>query len=81
MVYNPMALATREQREALEKMQPFTRKIKYVIHTDDEKHRVEVSLLTDDQESMTLLPQLQEGIVDSITQMLYTMFDMSGERV
>ncbi len=79
MVLNPMALATPQQREQLAKMQQFTRKIKYIVHTDDE--RVEVSLKTDDPESANLIPQIQEGIVSSVTQMLYTMFDMTGERV
>ncbi len=79
MVLNPMALATPQQREQLAKMQQFTRKIKYIVHTDDE--RVEVSLKTDDLESANLIPQIQEGIVSSVTQMLYTMFDMTGERV
>ena len=79
MVLNPMALATPQQKEQLAKMQQFTRKIKYIVHTDDE--RVEVSLKTDDPESANLIPQIQEGIVSSVTQMLYTMFDMTGERV
>ncbi len=79
MVLNPMVLATPQQREQLAKMQQFTRKIKYIVHTDD--GRVEVSMKTDDPESANLIPQIQEGIVSSVTQMLYTMFDMTGERV
>ena len=79
MVLNPMAFVTPQQREQLAKMQQFTRKINYVVHTDDE--RVEVALKTDDPESANLIPQIQEGIVSSVTQMLYTMFDMTGERV
>ena len=79
MVFNPMAFATPQQREELAKMQQFTKRIKYRIHTED--NRVEISLNTDDAEAMQLLPQLQEGIVTSVTQMLYQMFDMEGERV
>ena len=57
----------------------FTKKIKYVVHT--EGNRIDISLVTDDKEAAQLLPQIQEGIVNSVTQMLYTMFAMSGERV
>lgn len=79
MVFNPLTMATPQQREQLERMQVFTKKIKYVVHTED--NRVEVTLNTDDAEAMQLLPQLQEGIVSSVTQMLYTMFAMEGSRV
>ena len=79
MVFNPMAFATPQQREQLAKMQKFTEKIKYIVHTDDS--RVEVSLQTDDLEAAQLIPQIQEGIVSSVTQMLYAMFSMTGERV
>lgn len=79
MVFNPLTMATPQQREQLAKMQVFTKKIKYVVHTED--NRVEVTLNTDDAEAMQLLPQLQEGIVSSVTQMLYTMFAMEGSRV
>ena len=79
MVYNPLAMATPKQREELAKMQVFTVKIHYIVHTEDNK--VEVTLNTDDAEAAKLIPQLQEGIVSSITQMLYTMFAMTGERV
>ncbi|GEM_PF-2693574 len=79
MAFNPMAFTTQYQREQLAKMQQFTRNIKYVVHTED--NRVEVSLETEDPHAAQLIPQLQEGIVTSVTQMLYTMFDMKGERV
>ena len=79
MGFNPLAFATPQQREQLAKMQVFTKKIKYVVHTEDS--RVIITLNTDDSEAMQLLPQLQEGIVDSVTQMLYTMFAMEGKRV
>jgi hypothetical protein len=63
------------------KMQTLTRKIRYVVHTEDAENRVEVTLKTDDPEAAQLLPQLREGIVTSVTQMLYTMFAMEGERI
>ena len=79
MVFNPIAFTTPQQREQLTQAQRFTRKIKYVVHT--EGNRIEFSLATDDAEAAQLLPQIQEGIVTSLTQLLYTMFAMSGERV
>jgi hypothetical protein len=79
MVFNPTAFATPQQLEQLAKMQQFTEKIKYIVHTDD--GRVEFSLKTDDLEAAKLIPQIQEGIVSSVTQMLYTMFAMTGERI
>ena len=78
---NPMAFATPQQRDQLMKMQVFTQKIKYVIHTEDSENRVEVTLKTDDPEAANLLPQLREGIVTSVTQMLYQMFAIEGERI
>ena len=81
MVFNPTAFATPQQREQLAKMQKFTEKIKYVVHTDDSDYRVEFSLKSDDAEAAKLIPQIQEGIVSSVTQMLYTMFAMTGERI
>ena len=81
MVFNPLAFATPQQKEQLAKMQQFTKNIKYVIHTEDGENRVEVTLKTEDPEAAKLLPQIQEGIVTSMTQMLYQMFAMEGERV
>jgi hypothetical protein len=78
-MFNPIAFATPQQREQLMQAQQFTKKIKYVVHT--EGNRIDISLVTDDKEAAQLLPQIQEGIVNSVTQMLYTMFAMSGERV
>ena len=79
MVFNPIAFVSPQQREQLVQAQRFTRKIKYIVHT--ESNRIELSLATDDAEAAQLLPQIQEGIVTSLTQLLYTMFAMSGERV
>ena len=79
MAFNPMAFATPQQREQLAKFQQFTRNIRCTIHT--EGNRVEVALKTDDPQAAELIPQLQEGIVGSVSQMLYTMFDVKGERV
>ena len=81
MVFNPLAMATPQQREQIAKMQVFSKNIKYIIHTDDNESRVEVSLKTDDPQAAQLLPQIREGIVDSVTQMLYQMFAMTGERI
>jgi len=79
MVLNPMAFATPQEREQLAKVQQLTRNIKYVLHT--EENRVEITLETDDPRAEELIAQLQEGIVGSVTQMLYQMLDMKGERI
>ncbi len=81
MVLNPMAFATPQQREQLAKMQIFTKNVKYIVHTEDSENRVEVTLKTDDPQATQLLPQIREGIVNSITQMLYELFAMTGERI
>jgi len=81
MAFNPMAFATPQQREQLAKMQQFTKNVKYIVHTEDSENRVEVSLKTDDPQAVQLLPQIREGIVNSITHMLYQIFSMEGERV
>ena len=79
MTLNPMSFATPQQQEQLTRMQVLTQNISYIIHTED--NRVEIILKTDDPEAAQLIPQLQEGIVGSATQMLYQMFAMGGERV
>jgi len=79
MVFNPMAFATPQQREQLARMQELTRNISYIIHT--ENNLVEFTIKTDDPEAAKIIPQLQEGIITSVTQMLYQLFSMEGERV
>ena len=79
MVFNPMAFVTPQQQEQLVNMQVLTKKISYIIHTEDDL--VGITLKTEDAEAANLIPQLQEGIVTSVTQMLYQLFSMAGERV
>ena len=79
MTLNPMAFATPQQQEELARMQVLTKNISYVIHT--EENLVGITLKTEDPEAAKLIPQLQEGVVASVTQMLYQIFAMNGERV
>ena len=79
MVFNPMALFTPQQREDLAKMQVFTQKIHATVHSDG--NRLEVTLNTDDAEAAKLIGQLIEAMVGTITQMLYQLFAVTGERV
>jgi len=79
MVFNPMTFATPQQQEQLAKMQVLTKNISYVIHT--EENLVTITLKTEDPEAAKLIPELQEGIVTSVTQMLYQVFSMAGERI
>jgi len=79
MAFNPMAFATPQQRQELAKFQQFTKDVRATIHTED--NRVEITLETDNPQAAQLIPQLQEGIVTSVSQMLYTMFAVEGRRV
>lgn len=77
---DPMAFASPQQRQKLAEMQEVTRHITYIVHTEDEANRVEVTLESDDPQAISVIPQIREAVVDSITQTLYTMFAMSGKR-
>jgi len=79
MVFNPMALVSPQQREQLAKMQVFTQKIHATIH--GEGNRLEVTLDTDDAMAAQYVGQLTEAMVGTITQMLYQLFAVTGERV
>jgi len=77
---DPMAFASPQQRQKLAEMQAVTRNITYIVHTEDEANRVEVTLESEDPQAAQVIPQIREAVVDSITQTLYTMFAMSGKR-
>ena len=77
---DPMAFASPQQRQKLAEMQEVTRNISYVVHTEDDENRIEVTLESEDPEAILVIPQIREAVVDSITQTLYTMFAMSGKR-
>jgi len=79
MVFNPMALFTPQQREQLAKMQVFTQKVHATVHS--ESNRLEVTLNTDDAEAAQLIGQLIEAMVGTISQMLYQLFGVTGERI
>jgi hypothetical protein len=81
MVFNPLLGLNPQQQQQFIKMQEYTKKIHYIIHTEDSENRVEVSLVTEDPEAAQLLSQIKETIVNGITQTLYQFFGMSGERV
>ena len=81
MVLNPLAFATPQQREQLARMQELSKRIKYIVHTDDAQNRIQITLKTDDPESTQLIPQILEAMVGSTTQTLYQLFAMEGERV
>ncbi len=74
-------MAMQEEEQLLMMMQMLTQKIHYVVHTEDNENHIEITLKTDSLEAAQLLPPLREGIVTNVTQMLYQMFAMNGERV
>ena len=78
-MFNPLGLITPAQQEQLAMMQVYTTKIHYVLHTED--NRMEISLQTEDAEAENFVPQLQEAMVGCISQVLYHMFGIQGERV
>ena len=80
-MFNLMGMANSEQREQILKAQEVGRNIKYVIHTDDDENRIEITFNTDDPEAVEFLAQVSEGMVTAITQLLFQMFAMSGERI
>ena len=81
MVLNPLAFATPQQREQLARMQELSKRIRYIVHTDDAQNRIQITLKADDPESTQLIPQILEAMVGSTTQMLYQLFAMEGERI
>lgn len=79
MVFNPMGLFSPQQQDQLAKMQVYTQKIHATIH--GEGNRLEVTLSTDDAMAAQYIGQLTEAMVGTITQMLYQLFAVTGERV
>ena len=80
-MFNPFTFASPKQQQEIIKVQKITKNIRYVVHTEDNESRIEFTLVTDNPEAKLLLPQLREGIVTSVTQMLYTLYGMEGERI
>ena len=78
---NPFAFMTPKQHQEMLKMQEFTKKIRYVIHTDGKANSLEVHLESDDPEAAKLIPQILEGLFKTTAQGLYQMFGMEGKRV
>lgn len=79
MVMNPMAFMTPQQQETLKKVQAISKYISAQIKTQD--NEIHVLLKTDNPEAAQILPQIQEGLVNSIANSLYQMFNISGKRV
>ena len=80
-MFDPTALRNPQQTEMLAMLQHFTRNIKYVIHTDDDQNRIEVTLSTDSKDCAQLIPQLRELFILMVIRTFYHMFAMKGERV
>ena len=79
MVMNPMAFMTPQQQEMLKKVQAISKDISAEIKTSD--NEIHVLLSADKPDAVQLLPQIQEGLVNSIANTLYQMFGISGKRV
>ena len=79
MVMNPMAFMTPQQQEMLKKVQAISKDISAQIKTSD--NEIHVLLNTDNPDAAQLIPQIQEGLVNSLASTLYQMFNISGKRV
>lgn len=79
MVMNPMAFMTPQQQEMLKKVQLVSKNISAQIKTSG--NEIHVWLNTDNPEAAQLLPQIQEGLVNSIANTLYQMFNIAGTRI
>ncbi len=78
---NPFSFLSPKQYQDMLKMQQFTKKIRYVVHTDGASNSLEVKLESDDPEAAQLIPQILEGLLKSTANGLYQMFGMEGKRV
>jgi len=78
---NPFTFLSPKQQQEMLKMQQYTKKIHYVIHTDGKANSLEVRLESDDPEAAQLIPQILEGLFKTTAQGLYQMFGMEGKRV
>ena len=78
MVMNPMAFMSPQQQETLKKVQAVSKNITAEISTSH--NEIHVLLKTDNPEAVQLLPQIQEGLVNSIANTLYQMFEITGKR-
>jgi hypothetical protein len=65
--------------EQLAQMQSVTSRIKARVHTEANRE-IRVYLDTDDAEAAQWLPQVTEGLVGSVSQALYQLFGITGER-
>lgn len=79
MVMNQMAFMTPQQQEMLKKVQAVSKNISAQIKTSD--NEIRIWLNTDNPEAAQLLPQIQEGLVNSMANTLYQMFGISGTRI
>lgn len=79
MAMNPMAFMTPQQQEMLKRVQAVSKNISAQIKTSD--NEIHVWLNTDNPEAAQLLPQIQEGLVNSLANTLYQMFGIAGARI
>ena len=77
MVMNPMTLLSPKQQEMLKQVQQYTKYINAVVIQTPEDIRV--SLETTNKEAEKFIPQIQNGIINSVAQTLYLMFGIVGK--
>lgn len=77
MVMNPLQMMSPEQQKLLVEVQKFTKDIKAVIHKEGD-NSFTVTLNTDNPEAQQYLPQIQNSMINSLAQTLYTFFNITG---
>lgn len=72
-----MSMLNAEQQRAIAEVQKHTNYIKATITSDDKS--VTCSLTTTEKEAEQWIPQIKEGMIQSIAQTLQVLFGISGE--
>ena len=68
---------TTEQQQQIAQMQTLTKFIRAEVHTENDT--VSVKLLTNNQQAKETIPKIQEAMVSSIANILYTLFGIEGK--
>ena len=77
MVMNPIAMLSPEQQKFLTEVQKFTKDIHATVVKRD-GNGITVTLTASNPQAEPYLPQIQNALISSIAQMLYTMFNIQG---
>ena len=77
MAMNPLTMLNPEQAKMLEEVQKFTKDIKCVVKKEGGSCFT-VTLNTNNPQAEEYLPQIQNSLINSLAQTLYTFFNIQG---